>query len=384
MRRITGESILIPMNAQEQAATSGFIHRLRNVWQQHDFQFGIPVVDLQHIHLLYTFVDLAYVLEKGSENLQRQYEESFSRIMDFTSEHFFLEAEIFKRFNFPGKKEHLVQHGEFINKLKKRSRETADGNPQVGRELVSDMMSWLFDHILVEDRQYVQFFRNEPYRLIDYTDELVQSNEIYITRQQVDHYRAVTGLDIRLSIHEEDVDRTIFHMWKTYDLSIEIPLLDLQHLWFLYLMIRLDRATKIQERDARVRALTTGFEQLHNFFHTHFQTEEKLMEVFQYPGVAQHKMMHAKMKSRLEIWSREIQKKGDRTPGFAHTLKDWLMSHIAISDKDLTFFFRKRKAEVKRVSKELIQSGFVYISKGQMSLYNRVLADSRQTSRSRT
>jgi len=83
----------------------------------------------------------------------------------------------------------------------------------------------------------------------------------------------------------------------------------------------------------------------------HFATEEKYMRVTKFPGYAEHKQSHHKFTltilktvKEFEAGNRLVLKK------FAYFLKDWVLSHVAVMDRQYSDYFRKiatRKADGK-------------------------------------
>ncbi len=367
------------MEVSTQVKSVDIIKRLKSAWEEHEFSFDIPVIDLQHIYLLYTFINLGIVCDKGDSNtVDQEFDRAFSNIIEFTSEHFFLEAEIFRFFDYPGKVEHLQQHKLFINKLKQRSRERKSGDPEAARRLVGDLMSWLFDHILKEDKQYVAFFQFNKHVIEDYTRSLVDENTIYITPFQLKLFHLVTGSDEILNILDENISQTVYHMWRTYDLSIQVPLIDIQHLWFLKLMVRLDRASRISNRVKKFEALQTGVKSVQDYINFHFTTEELFMDKFRFPDVFSHKREHLSFTTKLQKRIKEEEQGDIRGVLYlAQDLKEWLLSHIAVNDKTLLWHFRKNSGKVKSFARELIQSNQVILTKGQVNLYKQVQSFSK-------
>ena len=85
------------------------------------------------------------------------------------------------------------------------------------------------------------------------------------------------------------------------------------------------------------------------YVRVHFATEEKFMEVTKFPGYAEHKKEHdefvltvAKSIKDYNAGKRMLLKK------FASFLRDWILSHVAITDKKYSEYFWKvatRKAD---------------------------------------
>jgi len=83
----------------------------------------------------------------------------------------------------------------------------------------------------------------------------------------------------------------------------------------------------------------------------HFQTEEKLMVATKFPGYTPHKKAHdeftltvIKSVKDFEAGKRLVLEK------FAYFLKDWILTHIAVMDRQYADYFKKvatRKADGK-------------------------------------
>jgi hemerythrin len=87
------------------------------------------------------------------------------------------------------------------------------------------------------------------------------------------------------------------------------------------------------------------------YIKTHFATEEKFMIATKYPGYAAHKKTHDSFTLTV-IDSVKEYETGKRLvlEKFARFLKDWVLSHIAIEDKQYSDYFWKiatRKADGK-------------------------------------
>lgn len=70
----------------------------------------------------------------------------------------------------------------------------------------------------------------------------------------------------------------------------------------------------------------------------HFSDEEKLQAQYAYPGMAAHKLLHAKFVSDINAILQEFEQTGPNvalTGKLNKTLVDWLINHISTEDKKL-------------------------------------------------
>ncbi len=350
--------------------------RMRNFWLDHPLTSGIPVIDLHHIYLMHLMMDL-HSSANESKGIPPDLFSRFSVVMDFLSEHFFLEAQLLRQLGYPGAMKHILEHNSFIEQLMQNSRSEGMTKQSVAIHTINELIQWLYRHTVKEDMKYAAFLRTKPEETEALIRKLTDSGDVYISPVQMELYQYITGKEIHIKNHEEDIIKTIRNMWKTYDLSIRIPLIDMQHLWFIYIMLKLEReARSYTEREDRIKAFRQNLNQIHEYADIHFSTEEKIMESAGYPGFKAHNAQHRHFMNRIR--SKEnlsAIESGDpgvlaETAGF---LKNWLFTHVAVQDKSLLWFFKKQKGAVLNVSKELVYSGHASLKRKHLNLYRRVV-----------
>jgi hemerythrin len=74
----------------------------------------------------------------------------------------------------------------------------------------------------------------------------------------------------------------------------------------------------------------------------HFSTEEKLMVATKFPGYAEHKKIHDAFTLTVVNSVKDFEG-GKRLvlEKFAYFLKDWVLSHVAVMDKQYAMYFKK-------------------------------------------
>ena len=84
-------------------------------------------------------------------------------ILDFTEyafNHLAAEEEIFHKYRYHYKDEHIGKHDIFrkeMNKFKVESDQAGADIAKIAEELAEYASDWLINHIIVEDKKYVQF-----------------------------------------------------------------------------------------------------------------------------------------------------------------------------------------------------------------------------------
>ena len=72
---------------------------------------------------------------------------------------------------------------------------------------------------------------------------------------------------------------------------------------------------------------------------THFATEEGIMQQTEYPLIAEHKKQHEDFIAEVAQQVQVLEKEDNPNPaGFVKYLMDWVLHHIAESDKKLSHY----------------------------------------------
>jgi len=113
--------------------------------------------------------------------------------------------------------------------------------------------------------------------------------------------------------------------------------IDNQHQRLIVLINSLHEGMKIGKgKDILLAVL----DELANYTIFHFANEEKLFELHQYPNKLKHKKEHSEMVAKVMSF-KESYFNGNTLLSLEvmNFLRDWLINHIAKSDKDYSAFF---------------------------------------------
>jgi hemerythrin len=120
-----------------------------------------------------------------------------------------------------------------------------------------------------------------------------------------------------------------------------VKLIDDQHKGLLDFVNDLFNHASGNEREERAY-FALVVQQAVQYIKEHFQAEEKLMIGTKFPGYAEHKKVHdaftltvVKSVKDFESGKRLVLEK------FAYFLKDWVLSHIAVMDRQYADYFKK-------------------------------------------
>jgi len=140
------------------------------------------------------------------------------------------------------------------------------------------------------------------------------------------------------------------HVSWSNSYSMGVKLIDDQHKGLIDFVNDLFNHASGNEKEERAY-FSEVIQQAVQYVKYHFQSEEKLMIATKFPGYKEHKKIHdeftmtvVKTVKDFETGKRLVLEK------FAYFLKDWVLSHIAVMDRQYADYFRKissRKADGK-------------------------------------
>ncbi len=124
--------------------------------------------------------------------------------------------------------------------------------------------------------------------------------------------------------------------------SVGIATIDRQHQQLLKMLEQLQEAM----RGGKAKeVLGNILQQLTNYTRTHFATEETYFNRHDYPDAEVHKKQHAEFISKVqEFYSGFTSGKVTLTVQVFNFLRDWVVRHIAESDKKYGPFLREKGA----------------------------------------
>jgi len=134
-----------------------------------------------------------------------------------------------------------------------------------------------------------------------------------------------------------DADKIDMFEWKN-SYSIQIPEIDAQHQNLFRIAAQLHAAMTSGQGKAVTEQI---LDRLVSYTKVHFASEERLMADYNYPDAAAHKQEHDSLNGEVMRFQADF-KSGRRTMTvqLLQFLRDWLQSHIAMSDTKLAPYIR--------------------------------------------
>ncbi len=347
--------------------------RVKDLWAAGSIRLDLPIIDLQHLWLMALIQELAQEADPAKTPDEERLKKLLIELVDFATEHFSLEEDLTQRFRYPEHSSHKNQHQHFIEFLNARVQEVRLGGSATVSSLVNFLMDWLTMHIQREDRQYRDFLVKSNANMREYFQKLMNSREITIDRGQAALYNLVSGKSEVGEILNESILSNVIKIWNTHNLSVQIPIIDLQHLWLISMVVELDIAARTLANAKRQKIFNKTIAGAVEYTREHFSTEEKIMERFGFRNMANHVKQHHSFIEMVHRRQQENQS-GDAKAAahLVEDLKEWLVSHIAIEDRNIYLGLKDQLNEIQAYVRELINAGELVVKKKQVDLYNQV------------
>jgi hemerythrin len=140
-----------------------------------------------------------------------------------------------------------------------------------------------------------------------------------------------------MSVHE------IVTWHKTF--SINIPIIDAQHMELINLTNKLYRNC-LKGREHSKEVFMGVLRGTVDYVGYHFSTEEKIMERVGYPAFGAHKREHTNFVREVLKSANNFSRGVNYNPiAFVKYLKDWVLTHIAVSDTALGTYLLNLKQQ---------------------------------------
>lgn len=120
-----------------------------------------------------------------------------------------------------------------------------------------------------------------------------------------------------------------------------IPKIDKQH-QSLFKLINILHEAMVQGHGHDV--LVETIDKLVHYVKEHFETEEKIMEEYQYPFLNDHKEIHRQLTNNVLDFKRKMEKKEPfLTVEVSRFLTEWLIHHIKGEDLKMINYLQEKK-----------------------------------------
>lgn len=118
------------------------------------------IIDEHHIKLFSLFSNLKN--ENDTLFDEHTFKQFLMEIKDYTYYHFNYEERLMEMANYPKLVDHKVLHSNFMRKIDEVMLKSKSNNFEVvGYEVYELLNNWLNEHIMVVDKKYVEYLRDD-------------------------------------------------------------------------------------------------------------------------------------------------------------------------------------------------------------------------------
>ena len=133
-------------------------NNIQEIKWENKFNTGYKRVDDQHKELVNILNKLnLLVMNKdiSKEDVAEELNNIIKDMVDYVAYHFSTEEAIMKAIDYSGFKSHVVKHRNFTNKVLEEVNNYKNGKPIDIKDLIAFLRDWLFNHIVVEDKVFI-------------------------------------------------------------------------------------------------------------------------------------------------------------------------------------------------------------------------------------
>ena len=144
--------VFLEGNVKEKKKMANFVE-----WNQ-SYNVGIEHVDKQHKHLVSLINSLYNACLDEKNILEETFTSVMKEIVEYVMVHFRDEEAIMESVNYPQLKEHKKKHEAFVKEVLTAVTAYRNGKQFVPNTFVRFLRDWLFNHILVCDREMAKYY----------------------------------------------------------------------------------------------------------------------------------------------------------------------------------------------------------------------------------
>lgn len=122
------------------------------------YEVGIEMVDKQHRHLIELMNELYNACLGDRNDLEEKFKDVMKELVEYVMVHFKDEEKIMEKINYPKFKEHKQKHEYFVKEILSAVSAYRNGKQFVPNTFVRFLRDWLFNHILINDKELARYY----------------------------------------------------------------------------------------------------------------------------------------------------------------------------------------------------------------------------------
>jgi hemerythrin-like metal-binding protein len=119
------------------------------------FSVSNEEIDSQHKKLVKLINDLFDSMRSGKS--KEVLDGILTELIEYTDYHFKSEEKAMEEASYPELPAHIKIHDSFVSKVLEFKKDFDEGNVYISLEIINFLKDWILDHILKEDKKYVNY-----------------------------------------------------------------------------------------------------------------------------------------------------------------------------------------------------------------------------------
>ena len=140
-------------------------------WED-QYSLGIEFIDEQHKSLVKLINILHGNLAEGTTD--EIIDETLSSLIDYTVYHFNSEEEMLKTYGYPSYQDHKKHHDALAQQILDIQKNIQNRSSDLSHDVTDFLVHWLVAHIVNEDKQYLQYFKDNNIVIEKYIGKLIK------------------------------------------------------------------------------------------------------------------------------------------------------------------------------------------------------------------
>ena len=358
------------------------VEQTKNIWKENRLELDVYVIDLQHLWLLFLINKLEKIVQDQKNNAQiipSEIEKIITDFVHYTEYHFNAEELLIKSLNYTEIEKHIAEHKSFKEKIAYYNNPNFFSKHENIIQIKNYLNQWLMNHINIEDRKLISFYKTQI-DINDFFQKKILEGEIELHKEVQHFYKILFRFQDDVFDLSKEYIRHVRIIWERYKLKTGIPIIDLQHLWLIYIIVKLEDSLKIEDQTKRLSIYKSILDELINYVNEHFQTEEIMMNVSDYKSSNEHREVHQSFVNEVVKIKKEFEMNANRTAEIIASklllmLKNWLFAHIIIHDKDFAKYASTNNQKLIEYSKRYTKEQGLHINSKQVLLYKAIVTN---------
>jgi hemerythrin len=124
--------------------------KMQRVEWSDTYSLGIEQIDEQHRHLLSLLNETYDMFVADGKKVD--IETLLDELINYATYHLYAEEQLMSQIDYTWAEEHLIEHADFIRRVKIHQKDFYSGRKTLSLELIVFLQEWLLEHIFISDK----------------------------------------------------------------------------------------------------------------------------------------------------------------------------------------------------------------------------------------